>query len=392
MPRRWVIRRLAAGELLSSVGSWAAGIATSFFMYRRTGSAIWVAGTLFFTFGITGFLSPLAGKVADRYERRRVMIVSDLASAACWGALVWIREPVVVIAFAFLASVVGMPFGFAARAAVPNLVGEDELGWANGLLSAAASIGRLLGPALGGGIFAVAGVGVTFAVNSVSFLLSAALSASIRKVRFSVETPSEEGGSLEGFRVIARDRVLLKLLVAWTISYFAMDIAFVADPPLATSFGVGAFGFGLLDTFFGAGAVIGGLYARRVEEADERRWITLGLLGVAFGWSIIAGAPWFAVVLVASAGAAAFDAVGGVAGYSVIQRRSTDAVRGRVFAAYAMAGMIANTIGFLVVGPLVEAFGPRAVYALGGGLSLAAAGIFMFSRGEPVPVEVPIVE
>jgi hypothetical protein len=51
---RWVIRRLAAGELLSSSGSWAAGIATSFFMYRRTGSALWVAGTLFFTFGIAG--------------------------------------------------------------------------------------------------------------------------------------------------------------------------------------------------------------------------------------------------------------------------------------------------------------------------------------------------
>jgi len=83
MPRRWPIRRLALGELLSSIGSWAAGIAVSYYVYRRTGSAVWLAGTLFFTFGVAGFFSPLAGKIADRYDRRRVMIASDLTSAAC---------------------------------------------------------------------------------------------------------------------------------------------------------------------------------------------------------------------------------------------------------------------------------------------------------------------
>src|SRR5436305_12829065 len=71
-----------------------------------------------------------------------------------------------------------------------------------------------------------------------------------------------------------------------------------ADPPLAALFGVGAFGYGLLDTFFGAGAAIGGLYGRRVDERTERRWIILGLVGVAAGWAIVAGAPWFGLVLV----------------------------------------------------------------------------------------------
>src|SRR5438552_441314 len=287
MPQRWPIRRLAFGELLSSTGSWAAGIVVSYYVYRRTGSAVWVAGTLFFTFGVAGFFSPLAGKIADRYDRRRVMIASDLGSAACWCALIWIREPGAVIAIAFVGSVLGLPYGLAARAAVPNLVGEGELGWANGLISAASSVGRLVGPALGGAIFAFVGIGAAFAMNSASFLASAALSASIRRIPFSIGAPSEErGSSWDGFREVFREDLLIRLIVAWTISYFAMDIAFVADPPLATSFGVGAFGYGLIDTFFGAGAAAGGLYARRVGESSERRWVIFGLIGVAAGWAL----------------------------------------------------------------------------------------------------------
>jgi MFS family permease len=167
-----------------------------------------------------------------------------------------------------------------------------------------------------------------------------------------------------------------------------MDIAFVADPPLAALFGVGAFGYGLMDTVFGGGAAIGGLYARRVKEDAERRWIILGLLGVAAGWAMIAGAPLFVLVLIPSAIAAAMDTIGTVAGYNLIQRRTLDELRGRVFAAYSMTGMFANMVGFILVGPFVQAFGPRAVYAAGGVLSLVAAGVFAYGRRTPVPAAV----
>ena len=384
MADRWPIRRLAFGAFLSSAGSWAAGIAVSFYVFKETGSAIWVAGTLFFTFGVVGLFNPLAGKIADRYDRRRVMIVSDLASALCWFALIWVRDPASVIAIAFLGSIVGLPYGIAAAAAVPNLAGEDQLGWANGLISATLSAGRLVGPALGGALFAFAGIGAAFVVNAASFALSAVMSWSIH-VPFSKEAPSGERVSTwDGFRVVFTDDMQRRLLIAWAIAYLAMDIAFVADPPLAALFGVGAFGYGLMDTFFGGGAALGGLYARRVDERTERKWIIVGLLGVGVGWFIIAGAPWFAVVLVASAGAAAIDTIGSVAGYGLIQRRTADDVRGRVFAAYGMSGRLANMIGFVLVGPFVETFGPRAVYAAGGVLMLVAAGVFAYRRGVSV--------
>jgi MFS family permease len=238
----------------------------------------------------------------------------------------------------------------------------------------------LIGPALGGGLFAFVGIGATFAVNALSFVLSAVMSASIH-VPFSKETSSDTPVSTwGGFRAVFADDVQKRLLIAWAISYLAMDIAFVADPPLAAVFGVGAFGYGLMDTFFGGGAALGGLYGRRVKESAERKWIILGLLGVALGWFVIAGAPWFALVLIASAAAAAMDTIGTVAGYGVIQRRTPDEVRGRVFAAYGMSGMLANMLGFVLVGPFVEAFGPRAVYAAGGLLMLLAVGVFVYPR------------
>ncbi|HEX9122707.1 MAG TPA: MFS transporter [Actinomycetota bacterium] len=387
---RWAVRRLALGRMLSATGSEVAAIALSFLVFERTGSAVWLAGTLFFTFGVTGFLTPVSGAIADRFDRRWVMVLSDTLSTSCWVALVFLRDPVLLIGLGFVASVVALPFGVAATAAVPNLVERDDLTWANGLMSAAGNLGRLAGPALGGALYALGGAGLAFAVNAVSFALSAALALSIRGIRFSKSDDRDaepRGDIMEGFRVVWADDLLRRLtLSGWLLMYLAMNIAFVADPPLATSFGVGALGYGLIDTFFGAGALIGALYARRIDEASERRWFTLGLLGVAAGWGVIAATPWFGLVLAASLGAAALDAVGGVAAYGIVQRRTEDRVRARVFAAMHTLGLFANAIGFLLVGPLVEALGPRAVYAAGGVVALVATAVFLVPA-RAVPAE-----
>jgi MFS family permease len=117
MRPRDAVRRLALGRAPSGTGSGIAGVALSYLIYERTGSAIWLAGTLFFTFGVTGSLTPLAGKIADRYDRRLVMIASDLLSLATWLLLVFVREPIFLAAIGFVASVVALPFGLAASAA-----------------------------------------------------------------------------------------------------------------------------------------------------------------------------------------------------------------------------------------------------------------------------------
>lgn len=341
---------------------------------------MWLAGTLFFSFGVVGLLTPLAGRIVDQFDRRRVMIVSDLLSLATWGLLVFVREPAAIAAIGFVASAFAQPVGIAAGAAIPNIVDEEDLAWANGLTAAASKVAQLAGPAFGGGLYALGGAGLPFAVNALSFGLSALLVWSVRGVSFAAErdaSESERTGSWEGFRVIRGDRVLLWITVAWTMMWLAMNIAYVADPPLARGFGVGPFGFGLIDTAFGAGALVGAVAAIRIVRSRERAWIVVGMLGVALGWGMIALTPWFALVLVGSFIAAGVDALGTVAGYGVVQRRARDAVRGRVLAAQVTAGLGANMIGFLAVGPLVEALGPQTVYGLGAVLSVLATLVFV---------------
>lgn len=202
------------------------------------------------------------------------------------------------------------------------MVEKDELRWANGLISAATSVARLVGPAAGGALYAVGGAGLAFGVNAVSFGMSALLTWSVRGIEFSAPRTSEAEEPLsafEGFRVIARDRFLLWITIAWTRMWFAMNVAFVADPPLAKHFGVGAFGLGLIDTALGVGALFGSLAAAKLLRRGEYFWVTVGCLGVAIGWGLIAITPLFALVLVGSAIAAALDAAGMVAGYSLIQ-------------------------------------------------------------------------
>jgi MFS family permease len=386
---RSAIRRLALGRFLSSTGSGIAGVALSYFVYERTNSAIWLAGTLFFTFGVAGILTPFAGKLVDVFDRRRLMIASDLLSLATWSLLIFVREPLMLAAIGFVATVVAMPYWLAAAASIPNLADEDDLAWANGLSSAAGSTSRLMGPALGGALFALGGAGLAFGVNAASFGVSALITISIRGRRFSAERTGEGDefrGAFDGFRVIRRDHLLLWMTIAWTLMWFAMNIAFVADPPLARAFGVGAFGYGMIDTFFGAGALVGALVATRVIRSDERRWVAIGMIAVAAGWATIALTPWFGLVLIASALTAAIDALGEVAGTNIIQQRASDAVRGRVFAAQQSAGLTANMVGFIVVGPLVQALGPRAVYGLGAGVAMIATLTFVVPTSR---VEVP---
>ena len=104
---------------------------------------------------------------------------------------------------------------------------------------------------------------------------------------------------------------------------------------------------------------------------------------------MIALTPWFSLVLVGSAVAAGLDAIGGVAGYGVIQLHTVDAVRGRVFAAQSTAGLSANMLGFVIVGPLVEALGPQAVYGLGGIVSVVATLAFVIPTRATAVAEQP---
>src|SRR5262245_26119333 len=275
---RSAVRRLALARLVSITGGAAAFAALNFTIYERTHSAAWLSASLLLTFGASGLFAPLGGMLGDRFDRRRVMIASDLAGAATFGAMAFVEDPGLLVAIGFLTAVVETPFWSASQAAIPNLVGKDDLAWANGLLQVGANAGIMLGPAVGGVLLAALGAGMVFGLNAVSFVLSALIVATVRG-RFSEDRAGHEDehrGLKAGFVFIGHDRILRILVLAWTVFVFGIGMVMVADVPLVEEFGAGATGYGLLIGCWGAGSVLGSLAGRKLNERIEPRALFVG--------------------------------------------------------------------------------------------------------------------
>lgn len=376
---RSTVRRLALARLISITGGAAAFAALNFTIYERTGSAAWLSASLLLTFGASGLFAPLGGVLGDRFDRRRVMITSDLAGAVTFAAMAFVEDPTLLLAIGFVTAVVETPFWSASQAAIPNLVGPDDLAWANGLLQVGANAGIMLGPAVGGVLLAAMGPGMVFGLNALSFVLSALVVATVRG-RFSEdrsEQDDEHRGMKAGFVFIARDRVLRILVLAWTVFVLGMGMVMVADVPLVELFGAGATGYGILIGAWGAGSVIGSLAGRKLNERNESRALFAGTVLIGVTTAGVALSPWFVPVLVLILLAGIADAVVMVADRSIQQRRTPDVVRSRVVSASESVITIALAVGFVVGGPALELLGPRWVYALGGAFAFVGAVVLL---------------
>jgi MFS family permease len=376
---RSAVRRLALARLISITGGAAAFAALNFTIYERTGSAAWLSASLLLTFGASGLFAPLGGMLGDRFDRRRVMIASDLAGAAAFAAMAFVEDPALLLAIGFVTAVVETPFWSASQAAIPNLVSKDELPWANGLLQLGANAGIMLGPAVGGVLLAALGAGMVFGLNALSFVLSALVVATVRG-RFSEDRTEHEDahrGIRAGFVFIAHDRVLRTLVVAWTVFVFGLGMAMVADVPLVEQFGTGATGYGLLIGCWGAGSVLGSLAGRKLNERIEPKVLFVGTAVIGVTTAGVALSPWFPPVLVLILLAGAADAVVMVADRSIQQRRTPDVVRSRVVSASESMITIALAVGFVLGGPALELLGPRGVYAAGGAFAFVGAVVLL---------------
>lgn len=138
---RTALRILSLARLISLTGSTAAFTALFYTMYHRTGSAAWLSAALLPTFGVSGLIAPVAGALGDRFDRKGVMILSDLGGAVCFGAMALVHDPALLLVGGFLAAIAESPSWSASGAAVPNLVQEKDLAWANGLLAAGRNAG-----------------------------------------------------------------------------------------------------------------------------------------------------------------------------------------------------------------------------------------------------------
>lgn len=371
------VRRLATARAISVTGGAAAYTALMDAIFRATnGDPGWMSAALLLTFGVEGLAGPVGGFLSDRLDRRAVMVASDLAAAACFLAMTVAHEQGPLLAIAFVSAVVEAPFWSASAAAVPNLVEERDLAWANSLVAVGRNAGVTVGPVLGGVLAATVGAPAVFAANAGSFLVSAALVVTIRG-RFSAPRaeadPEEHRGILAGFGFLLRDGVLRRITASWVVVVLGAGSAMVADRALAEVFGVGSIGFGLLIAAWGLGSMIGSLAGRVLDARTEPLGLVGGTAATAVAGLATGLSPWFGPILGLSFLWGAGDAFTLVAEQEIRQRRTPDAVRSRVMAASDAVVHTALAIGFGLAGPLLRLAGPRGVYAIGGGAAAVAA-------------------
>lgn len=385
---RTAVRRVALARGISLAGSGAAFAALAYIVYRLTGeSAVWLSLTLLLTMGVQGLVQPLASWLGDRFDRRRVLVASDLAAAAGFVALAFARTPGQLVAIACVTAILESPVWAVAAASIPNLVEEEHLPWANGQVAIGRHLGSFIGPLLGTQLVALlAGDGATpdellgagafvFGINAATFVVSAWLIGSTPG-RFNDERrgSSEHAGIRAGFRYAMSDRVLRAILLGWSVLLLGVGLILVAELPYADGFGQGAFGFGLISALWGGGAALGAVFAARwlTAEREPRTLLVSVLLGgvvmFAIGWSPI----WIlALTLMVTEGVC--EGFASVSEQGLLQRRTPDAVRSRVAGAVEAATLLALAVSLTAGGPIVDWLGPRAAYYLSGVMTLLAA-------------------
>lgn len=378
-PQRSAVRRLAAGRLISVCGGAAAYTALGFTIWDRTHSAWLQALSLLLTFGVAGLLGPFAGALGDRFDRRRVMVISELIAAGFFGAMALVGSPGALIALAFGSAIAELPFFSASRAAIPNLLDDDEhLAWANSLVTVGAHAGIAIGPVIGGLLLGVVGASWVFGINAISFVVSAIVTLSVRG-RFQGARPDadERKGAMAGLSLLWGDVVLRRMTVAWFVFVLGMGMGMVADAPLAESFAAGELGFGLLIACWGLGSVVGSAAGRWMTASSEAMWLVCGSFGISVAAFGVGFAPVYPLVLASLFAMGTCDGLTIVAENGIMQRRTPDAIRSRTMAAFEAVLSLGLAAAYLLAGPVLEAIGPRAVYVVGGAAALAAAFVLL---------------
>lgn len=395
-PPRTAVRRIAAGRLISITGGAAAYTALGFTVWDQTHSPWMQALSLLLTFGVAGILGPFAGALGDRFDRRRVMVVSELVSAGFFAAMALVHDAGPLIALAFGSALADLPFFSASRAAIPSLVQDDEqLSWANSLVTVGVQAGIAVGPVIGGVLLAAFGdASWVFGINAVSFVLSVLITLSVHARFQDVREPAEHAehdGFAAGLTFLWRDAVLRRLAAAWLVFVIGMGMSMVADAPLAEAFGAGEVGFGFLIACWGLGSVLGSAAGRWMSPRTEPKWLVAAAFGIALSAFGVGLAPAFVLVLVSLLVMGTSDGLTIVAENGIMQRRTPDAIRSRTMGAFEAVISLGLAISYIVAGPVLEAVTPQGVYLIGGATALAAAVMLLPLRNlRPVAEDEPI--
>ncbi|MSO95404.1 MAG: MFS transporter [Thermoleophilia bacterium] len=374
MPEHRSYRKLLAGRLISALGTWTAFFAVRIALYNQTNSAWWVSILLFAELVPGVILGIAVGPLIDRWPRQRMMILSDLGGAACFGVLPFVHSPAGICAVSALAGFSAAFFRPACYAAIPNLVGEKYVVTANALIQGAENLATLMGPVIAGVGIVLLGPSTVYTLNAVSFLFSALLLARVGS-RLQSNVAARIGRThwrevRAGFSLVRRDNQLSSLFLIWSWATLAYTGINVAEIVLTTdAYGVGSAGFGVFVAFSAAGILIGNLVAPSfIGRLTVYGGYRASFLITAAGVTICAVSPNLTLGCVGAALFGVGNGIGLVCNVTLIQQVVADDRRGQIFAVLGSLVQMFTLIGTLAAGPLTMTVGPRMVWGISAAL------------------------
>jgi len=378
-------RLFFGGQSISLVGTWITRIATSWLVYRLTGSVL-LLGVVGFCGQIpTLLLAPFAGVLVDRWDRHRILVVTQALSLLQSAALaVLTLAGVITVPHVLLLQVaqgVINAFDTPARQAFVSEMVEDRADLPNAIAlnSSMVNASRIIGPSVGGVVIAAVGEGWCFALDAVSYV---AVLASLRAMRLAPRARQQRETHMReelaaGFRYVTRFvPVRSALLLLSLVSVMGMPYTVLMPAISANVLHGGPNTLGFLMTASGVGALAGALYL-----ASRRSVVGLGrAMAVAsstFGAGLVAfslsRSLWLSLMLLPVVGAGMMITM--AAANTVIQTVVREELRGRVMAFYTMAFLGTAPIGSLIAGIAADRIGPQRTILLGG-LSCIMAGVW----------------
>jgi len=370
------------GALVSNIGGWMQSTAQDWVVLTELtdNDATAMGVTMALQFGPPLVLVSFTGWVADRFDRRRILFVTQgslmvLAVVVGWLLLAGVMTLPLMFGFALLFGVANAFDSPARQAFVSDVVSRENASNAVALNSASFNMARLIGPAVGGGLIVAVGTGWVFVINAVTFLaMLVALALMHRNELLPRVRATGAQRIADGFRYVwSRPDLRVTFVIVFLVGAFGMNFPIFAST-MAVEFGTDADGYGVLSSVLAIGSLAGALLAARRARARMRVIVfAAGGFGVAsLVSSFMPTYATYAAVLV-FVGFSTVTMLTTANGY--VQTTAAPELRGRVMALYMAVIMGSTPVGAPIAGWVAQNFGPRAAIVLGAVAGLLACAI-----------------
>ena len=392
-------RILYPANAASNIGGWVQRIAQDWLVLELTHSGTYLGIITALQFAPVWFVSLPGGALADRFNKRKVLMVTNSAAgltSLILGLLVVTHNVRIwhVMALAFALGVADAADKPVRQSFTSEMVGIADMPNAVSLNSANFNLGRLIGPALSGVMIAAFGTGPAFLVNAATYLLVIIVMANIRESELYIE-PRTPGPTTirEGLNyVIARPDLFVVMSVVFFVTTFGLNFQLFNALMATKVFDKGVTTFGLMGTIIAIGSLSAALFSPRIEKYRSTKFVIASAFVFGISILIISFMPNFFtyVFMLPVAGGAALTTM--IAANSTVQTNSDSAVRGRVMGIYQFVFLGGAPLVNPVLGLLSETIGIRQTIAFCGSITILAATLIWlkFKERLAVPADISI--